>query len=90
MTESLRTVTTTRLRSDLSEVINLAAYGGAPVIVTRRSLKVAAVVSVEDLKLLMRMQKKREELRNRPMPSDPEKVGLELAARLREEMFFDS
>jgi prevent-host-death family protein len=90
MDESLRTVTTTSLRSDLSEIINLAAYGGAPVIVTRRGLEVAAIVSLDDLRLLMRMRKKREELRNRPMPSGSEEVGRELAARLREEWFFDS
>ena len=90
MTESLRIVSTDGLRSNLSQIINLAAYGREPVIVTRRGLKVAAVVSFEDLKFLMRMQKKREELRNRPMPSGSEAVGRELAARLEEELFFDS
>jgi prevent-host-death family protein len=86
MTEELRTVTTNNLRSNLSEIINLAAYGGAPVIVTRRGLKVAAIVSFEDLRLLIRMQKKREELRRRPMPSDPALVGPALAQKLQDEL----
>jgi prevent-host-death family protein len=90
MDESLRAVTTTSLRSELSEIINLAAYGSAPLIVTRRGLEVAAIVSLDDRRLLMRMKKKRQELKSRPMPSGSENVGRELARRFQEEIFFDS
>ncbi len=86
----LRTVATNILRAELSEIVNLAAYGGEPVVVTRRGLKVAAVVSFEDLKFLIRMRKKQYELRRRPLPSGTDKVGRALAARLAEELLFDS
>ena len=88
MAESIQTVTTNDLRSGLSGIINRASYGGAPIVVTRRGEKVAAIIPFDDLAFFMRMKRKRDEMRSRPMPSDPEQVGLELARRLREEVFF--
>ena len=86
--ESLRVVASNTLRRDLSDILNRAAYGDAPVVVTRRGLKIAAIISQRDLVFLMNMKEKRDELRSRPMPSDLEEVGPELARRLREEVFF--
>ncbi len=40
------------VRDNLAEVINRVAYGGERVVLKRRAKGVAAVVSMEDLKLL--------------------------------------
>jgi prevent-host-death family protein len=87
--ESLEEVATSDLRRGMSEIINRAAYGSEPVVLTKRGHPVAAIISHNDLVFLMSMKKKRDALRRRPMPSDTAEVGLELARRLREELFFD-
>jgi prevent-host-death family protein len=56
----LQEVTTEDLRRNLSNVINRAAYGSNPVVVTRRGRKIAAVVSIIDLALLERIKEQRE------------------------------
>lgn len=48
----MSTVTTVKARESLSEVINRSAYGKERIVLTRRGKEVAAVVPVEDLKLL--------------------------------------
>jgi prevent-host-death family protein len=87
-TESLRTVTTERLRACLSEIINRAAYGSLPVVVTRRGHPVAAVISIEDLAFLSRMRRMRDAQRRQPVPSDPTQVGPALAQKLEDELSF--
>lgn len=86
--ESLEKVATTDLRRGMAEIINRAAYGSEPVVLTKRGHPVAAIISYNDLVFLMSMKKRRDEARRRPMPSGSEEVGLELARRLREELFF--
>ena len=54
----MSTFTTVKARESFSEVINRSAYGKERIVLTRRGKEVAAVVPVEDLKLL-------EELENR-------------------------
>jgi prevent-host-death family protein len=44
------------VRDNLSEVINRVAYGGERVVLKRRTKGVAAVVSMEDLKLLEELE----------------------------------
>ena len=88
MPESLRTVSTNNLRVALSEIINHAAYGSAPVVVTRRGHPVAAVISIEDLAFLERMRRMRDALRRQPVPSDPTQVGPALARKLEDELSF--
>ena len=51
-------VSTVKARGQFSDVVNRAAYGKERVILTRRRKELAAVVPIEDLKLL-------EELENR-------------------------
>jgi len=48
----MTTVTAEEARNQLAEIINRAAYGHEPTIVTRRGKRVAAIVSIEDLELL--------------------------------------
>lgn len=43
-------------RDHLSDVINRAAYGKERVILTRRGKQVAAVVPIEDLELLQKLE----------------------------------
>ena len=79
-------VTTNDLRDHLSHAVNRAAYGSKPVIVTRRGQKIAAVISIEDLLLLLRAREKRREILERELPEDVEKIGPATAQLLRDEM----
>ena len=45
-------VTTVEARSQLSEILNRAAYGRERVVLTRRGKPIAAVISIDDLKAL--------------------------------------
>ncbi len=49
-------VSTTEARGNLAEVINRVAYAKDRVRITRRGKQVAAVVPIEDLELLERME----------------------------------
>jgi prevent-host-death family protein len=44
------------VRGNLAEVVNRVAYGGERVVLKRRAKGVAAVVSMEDLKLLEELE----------------------------------
>jgi prevent-host-death family protein len=44
------------VRDNLAEIINRVAYGGERVVLNRRAKGVAAVVSMEDLKLLEELE----------------------------------
>ncbi len=46
------TITTGKAREQLSNVINRAAFGKERVVLTRRGKEIAAVVPIEDVKLL--------------------------------------
>lgn len=52
-------VTTEELRRRLSQVLSRAAYGIEPVVVTRRGLKIAAIVSMDDYAFLLRKEPER-------------------------------
>ena len=45
-------VTTVEARSQLSEILNRAAYGRERVVLTRRGKPIAAVISIDDLRAL--------------------------------------
>ena len=45
-----------KVRDNLADALNRVAYGGERVILMRRSKKVAALVSMEDLALLEKME----------------------------------
>ena len=49
-------VTTVKARESFSEVINRSAFGKERIVLTRRGKEIAAVVPVEDLKLLEKLE----------------------------------
>jgi prevent-host-death family protein len=53
---AMDSVNTTEARENLAEVINRVAYAKDRVRITRRGKQVAAVVPIEDLELLERME----------------------------------
>jgi prevent-host-death family protein len=50
------TISTVKAREQLSTVINRAAFGKERVVLTRRGREVAAVVPIEDVKLLEELE----------------------------------
>lgn len=54
--ESVDTVSVSRLKNELSEFLNQAAYGGKRIVVTSHDKPKAAVISVEDLELLKELE----------------------------------
>lgn len=53
-------MSTEELRRNLSQIINRAAYGRDPVLITRRGRKIAALISMHDLALLVQMRLRRD------------------------------
>jgi len=49
-------VTTADARKNFADVVNQVAYGKEPIILTRRGKELAALVSIEDLKLLQKLE----------------------------------
>lgn len=56
----MKLITTAEARNQFSDLINQAAFGKEPVILTRRGKKIAAIVSIEDLELLERLEDERD------------------------------
>jgi prevent-host-death family protein len=79
-------VTTNDLRDHLSHAVNRAARGQKPVIVTRGGQKIAAIISIEDLLLLIRARRKREEIPARALPANVDKIGPAMAQLLKDEI----
>ena len=50
------TISTVKAREQLSTVINRAAFGKERIVLTRRGKEVAAVVPIEDVKLLEKLE----------------------------------
>jgi prevent-host-death family protein len=50
------TITTGKAREQLSNVINRAAFGKERIVLTRRGKEIAAVVPIEDVKLLEELE----------------------------------
>jgi prevent-host-death family protein len=55
----LHEMTTEEFRRSLSQIINRAAYGIDPVLITRRGSKIAAVISMDDFILLEKARRAR-------------------------------
>jgi len=49
-------LSTSQARQEFAEIVNRAAYGGERVILHRRKKPVAAVVPIEDVELIERME----------------------------------
>ena len=46
------TVSTAEARKKLAEIVNKVAYGNQPVVLTRRGVEIAALISMKELELL--------------------------------------
>jgi len=84
----MQSFTTDELRSNLSQVINRAAFGVDPVLITRRGRKIAAVISLVDLIFLENMKQRREEIMSEEVPDTVEGAGPGMGQRLKWELFF--
>ena len=51
-----KTVTTADARKHFADLVNSVAYGKEPVILTRRGREIAALVSIEELQLLQKIE----------------------------------
>lgn len=51
-----KTVSTAEARKKLAEIVNRVAYGKEPVVLTRRGKKLAALISMDELELLQRIE----------------------------------
>ncbi len=85
----LFSVSSIRLRNCLSMTLNQAAFGNEPVLITRRGIPTAAIVSIDDLNLLENMKSRRDKARSRRLPDDQALIEPAIAQRIKEELFFE-
>ena len=52
----MNTISTADARKDFADIINQVSYGSEQVLLTRRGKEVAAIVSVEELRLLQKIE----------------------------------
>ncbi len=57
----LRSITASEARDEFAEVINRVAYGGERVVIRRREKELAAIIPMEDLRLLERLIEQEED-----------------------------
>ena len=83
-------INATELRDHLSEVISRAVYGNQLVVITRRSSRVASIVSYHDMLFLETMKRRREEvMKTAPqLGKDPKEWNRIMAERSRLEALF--
>ncbi len=51
-----RTITTAEARKNFANIVNTVAYGKEPVVLTRRGHEIAALISMEELRLLQKIE----------------------------------
>jgi antitoxin Phd len=51
-----RTITTADARKNFANIVNTVAYGKEPVVLTRRGQEIAALISMEELRLLQKIE----------------------------------
>ena len=83
-------INATELRDHLSEVISRAVFGDQLVVITRRSNRVAAIVSYKDLLFLETMKRRRAEVMSAApaLSGDPSQWNRIMAERARLEDLF--
>lgn len=50
------TITTADARKNFADIVNKVAYGKEPVILTRRGQEIAALISIDELQLLQKIE----------------------------------
>ncbi len=73
-------------RHEFAEVINRAAYRGERIVLHRRGKDVAAIISLEDLKLLERLEDENDLKAARAALRETEKKGTKQISELMEEL----
>jgi prevent-host-death family protein len=51
-----KTITTADARKNFANIVNTVAYGKEPVVLTRRGQEIAALISIEELRLLQMIE----------------------------------
>lgn len=51
-----KTITTADARKNFSNIVNTVAYGKEPIVLTRRGQEIAALISIEELRLLQMIE----------------------------------
>lgn len=51
-----KTFTTADARKNFADIVNTVAYGKEPVVLTRRGQEIAALISIEELRLLQKIE----------------------------------
>ncbi len=51
-----KTITTAEARKNFADIVNTVAYGKEPVVLTRRGQEIAALISMEELQLLRKIE----------------------------------
>ena len=51
-----KTITTADARKNFADIVNTVAYGKEPIILTRRGQEIAALISIEELQLLQKIE----------------------------------
>jgi len=51
-----KTITTADARKNFADIVNTVAYGKEPVVLTRRGQEIAALISIEELHLLQKIE----------------------------------
>lgn len=51
-----KTITTADARKNFADLVNKVAYGKEPVVLTRRGQEIAALISIEELQLLRKIE----------------------------------
>jgi prevent-host-death family protein len=52
----MNTISTADARKDFADIINQVSYGSEQIMLTRRGKEVAAIISVEELRLLQKIE----------------------------------
>ena len=73
-------------RHEFAEVINRAAYRGERIVLHRRGKDVAAIISLEDLELLERLEDENDLKAARAALRETEKKGAKKISELMEEL----
>ena len=51
-----KTITTADARKNFADIVNTVAYGKEPIVLTRRGQEIAALISIEELHLLEKIE----------------------------------
>ncbi len=51
-----KTITTADARKNFADIVNTVAYGKEPIVLTRRGQEIAALISIEELQLLQKIE----------------------------------